>query len=70
MKDIGQLLEGAEDASDGLVLRRDHHGNKESPMTARENDGNDDELRGSSSSSSQESSFPDQADREDDEDEE
>jgi len=64
VKDIGQLLEGAEDASDGLVLRRDHHGNKESPMTARENDGNDDELRGSSSS------FPDQADREDDEDEE
>jgi hypothetical protein len=72
VKDIGQLLEGAEDASDGLVLRREHHhhGNKESPMTARENDGNDDELRGSSSSSSQESSFPDQADREDDEDEE
>ena len=72
VKDIGQLLEGAEDASDALVLRRDHHhhGNKESPMTARENDGNDDELRGSSSSSSQESSFPDQADREDDEDEE
>lgn len=69
MKDIGQLLEGAEDASDGLVLRRDHHGYKESPMTARENDGNDDDLRGSSSSS-QESSFPDQADREDDEDEE
>ena len=72
VKDIGKLLEGGEDPIDNMALRRDNHkndGNKESPITAREIEPNDDEL-GGSSSSSQESSFPDQADREDDDEEE
>ncbi len=60
VKDIGQLLEGADDkdANDMLALRRENH-NKYSPSEIRENE-----------DESQESSFPDQADREDDEEDE